>query len=68
MKKALIYLDSQDREQSAQLLEAIRSIYGDGEAKIYAAAFGGGLENIRGIFDEVHQFQVPDDYAYDMRF
>lgn len=68
MKKALIYLDSQDREQSAQLLEAIRSIYGDGEAKIYAAAFGGGLENIRGIFDEVHQFQVLDDYAYDMRF
>lgn len=68
MKKALIYLDSQDKERSAQLLEAIRSIYGDGEAKIYAAAFDGGLEDIRGIFDEVHQFQVPDDYAYDMRF
>ncbi|KMZ53797.1 electron transfer flavoprotein subunit alpha/FixB family protein [Dorea sp. D27] len=67
MRKALIYLDSQDRKQSAQLLEVIRRIYGDGGAKTYAAAFGGNLEAIKGFFDEVHQFQMPDGCAYDMR-
>lgn len=63
MTRALVYLDREDIERSADLAEAARRLYPD--AWTEAAVFAGDAGEVGGRFDVLHCFEVREEWLYD---